>query len=71
MKSGGHAYVKGYSSTPGVQIAMSKFSEVVYNESTGSVTLGVGLTWDQVYKQLEPLGVMVTGGRIRNVGKYK
>ena len=70
MKSGGHAFNLGQSSTPGVQISMSRFSDVVFNPEEGTVTIGVGLTWDEVYERLDPLGVMVVGGRIEGVGKF-
>ncbi|KAL5476865.1 hypothetical protein ACEPAI_3051 [Sanghuangporus weigelae] len=68
VKSGGHAYNLNASSTPGVQISMAQFTNVSYDAERGTVTLGVALTWDQVYGQLEPLGVMVVGGRINGVG---
>ena len=48
---------------------MAKFSGVEFDAESGTVTVGTGLTWDQVYSQLEPMGVMVTGGRIIGVGK--
>ncbi|KAH8109499.1 FAD-binding domain-containing protein [Phellopilus nigrolimitatus] len=68
VKSGGHAYNFGHSSTPGVQISLSRLNDLVYDEAQGTVTIGMGLTWDQVYERLEPLGVMVAGGRINGVG---
>ena len=49
---------------------MAQFSNVTYDAEQGTVTLGVALTWDQVYEHLEPLGVMVVGGRISGVGKF-
>ncbi|KAL5498844.1 hypothetical protein ACEPAH_2199 [Sanghuangporus vaninii] len=68
VKSGGHAHNLGHSSTPGVQISMSRFNQLSYDDNRGTVTIGVGLTWDEVYSQLEPLGVMVVGGRVPGVG---
>ncbi|KLO11827.1 FAD-binding domain-containing protein [Schizopora paradoxa] len=68
VKSGGHAYNLGFSSTPGVQIAMSKFNNLSVNAEKKTATIGVGLTWDKVYQMLEPFGVMVTGGRIPGIG---
>ena len=47
---------------------MSQFSDVSYDATEGTVTLGVGLTWGEVYERLDPLGVMVAGGRINGVG---
>ena len=70
VKSGGHAYNLNFSSTLGIQIAMSKFNNISYDAEQNTVTLGTGLTWDQVYDALDPLGVNVVGGRINGVGKW-
>lgn len=68
VKSGGHAYNLGQSSTPGVQISLARFTNISFNAEQNTVTLGMGLTWDQVYEALEPLGIMVAGGRVDFVG---
>ncbi|KAL5480972.1 hypothetical protein ACEPAI_9913 [Sanghuangporus weigelae] len=68
VKGGGHAFNVGHSSTTGVQISMAKFSGVKFDAGTGTIAIGTGLTWDQVYSRLEPLGVMVVGGRVIGVG---
>jgi FAD/FMN-containing dehydrogenase len=68
VKSGGHTSNPGFSSTKGVQIAMSRFSEIDYNEAEKTVTLGAGLIWDDVYAALEPHGVNVLGGRVTGLG---
>ncbi|CAE6490275.1 hypothetical protein RSOLAG22IIIB_08836 [Rhizoctonia solani] len=75
IRSGGHATNAGFSSTPGVQIALFKFSGVKYNKapaaadgSVGTVEYGSGLVWDDVYAALEPYGVNVVGGRVTGVG---
>ncbi|KAI5120619.1 hypothetical protein M0805_008094 [Coniferiporia weirii] len=68
VKSGGHAYNLGHSSTPGVQISLARFTDLTYDEEQGTVSIGMGLTWDLVYERLEPLGVMVAGGRINGIG---
>lgn len=51
-----------------MQIAMSRFSEVDYDPTSNSVTVGTGLVWDQIYAALEPLGVNVVGGRVSGIG---
>ncbi|EKM48584.1 uncharacterized protein PHACADRAFT_202636, partial [Phanerochaete carnosa HHB-10118-sp] len=56
VKGGGHATNAGFSSTTGVQIAMSRFSDVVYNNASQTVDYGMGLIWDDVYAALEPYG---------------
>ena len=68
MKGGGHASNLGFSSTSGVQIAMSRFNETKVNSASGTVKVGAGLTWDQVYKALDPTGVNVVGGRAPGIG---
>ena len=70
VKSGGHAYNLNVSSTLGVQIAMSKFNNISYDAEQNTVTLGTGLTWDQVYDALDPLSVNVVGGRMNGVGEW-
>ena len=47
---------------------MSRFSEVSYNSTAQTVTIGAGLIWDDVYMVLEPYGVNVVGGRVSGVG---
>ncbi|KAG9308223.1 FAD-binding domain-containing protein [Chiua virens] len=68
VKGGGHTTNLGFSSTEGVQIAMTRFSEVVYHSKARAVSVGAGLTWDDVYEALERYGVSVAGGRISGVG---
>ncbi|KAL5522235.1 hypothetical protein ACEPAF_2092 [Sanghuangporus sanghuang] len=68
VKSGGHAYNVGHSSTTGVQISMAKFTGLDYDPGSCTVTIGTGLLWDEVYSRLEPFGVMVNGGRVPGVG---
>ena len=59
---------QGFSSTPGVHIAMSRFSEINYDASSQTVDVGAGLVFDDVYKALEPYGVNVVGGRVAGIG---
>ncbi|KAH9009306.1 hypothetical protein EDB84DRAFT_1446349 [Lactarius hengduanensis] len=68
VKSGGHAVNPGFSSTSGVQISMTRFSNVEHNNATGTVDAGAGVPWDQVYLALDSTGVNVVGGRVPTVG---
>ncbi|KAK0505193.1 hypothetical protein EDD18DRAFT_1061398 [Armillaria luteobubalina] len=68
VKGGGHASNPGFSSTTGVHIAMSRFSQVTYDSTSGTATIGSGLVWDDVYASLAPHGVNVVGGRVTGVG---
>lgn len=69
MKSGGHAYNPGFSSTTGVQISMVRFNDITYDNASSTVTIGVGQIWDEVYAKLDSLAVTVAGGRIPGVGE--
>ncbi|KAH9842438.1 FAD dependent oxidoreductase [Rhodofomes roseus] len=68
VKGGGHTANPGFSSSPGVEIAMSRFSGVTYDVSTGIASIGAGNIWDDVYSALEPYSVNVVGGRVSGVG---
>ncbi|KAJ7169346.1 FAD-binding domain-containing protein [Mycena crocata] len=76
VKGGGHAWNPGFSSTTGVQIAMSRFNTVTYNKTSqyqaeapnGVVTFGAGMLWNDIYAALDPLNITVVGGRVVGVG---
>ncbi|KAJ7732366.1 FAD-binding domain-containing protein [Mycena maculata] len=68
VKGGGHTANPGFSSTTGVQISMTRFSGVTYDESSGTAVIGSGLVWDDVYEALAPFNVNVIGGRVSGVG---
>jgi FAD/FMN-containing dehydrogenase len=68
VKGGGHSANPGFSSTPGVQIALSRLNSTTVNANDGTVEIGPGLTWDQVYETLGPIGVNVVGGRVTGIG---
>ena len=68
VKSGGHTYNPGFSSTPSVQIAMARFKDIKVDPAAATVEVGAGLTWDQVYAALEPYNATVVGGRTPGIG---
>jgi FAD/FMN-containing dehydrogenase len=68
VKGGGHATNPGFSSTPGVQMSMTRFKNIKVTTGAATVEVGAGLTWDQVYAALEPYGVNVVGGRVPGIG---
>ncbi|KAG2039800.1 FAD-binding domain-containing protein [Suillus americanus] len=68
IKSGGHAANAGFSSTPGVQIAMYSFSDVVYDSAAQTATVGTGLLWDDVYVALEQYNATVVGAKVSGIG---
>lgn len=47
---------------------MAKFTDITYDKTSQTVTMGAGLTWEKVYKGLEKYGVTVAGGRVWGVG---
>ena len=47
---------------------MSRFNETNVNSTSGTVEVGPGLVWDEVYATLGPTGVSVVGGRVPGVG---
>jgi FAD/FMN-containing dehydrogenase len=51
-----------------VQIAMTRFSQVVVDKTASLVKVGAGLVWDDVYKALDGTGLNVVGGRVSGVG---
>nr|AGK29884.1 FAD-binding protein [Volvariella volvacea] len=68
VKGGGHTTNPGFSSTTGVQIAMTRMKDVAYDPATQIATVGAGALWDDVYAALDPHGVNVPGGRVMGVG---
>ena len=47
---------------------MTRFNKTKVDYTFGTVDVGAGLTWDQVYVVLEPTGVNVVGGRVPGIG---
>ena len=47
---------------------MVKFDDVVYEADSGTVVLGAGLIWDDVYDALDQYNINVVGGRVPGVG---
>jgi len=47
---------------------MVRFNETKVDSTYGTVEVGAGLTWGQVYAALEPTGVNVVGGRVPGIG---
>lgn len=43
---------------------MRRMDEVIYNKAAGTVDVGAGNLWDNVYGKLDGTGVTVLGGRV-------
>ncbi len=47
---------------------MTRFREIAIHEDSGTVEIGAGLTWTDVFEYLIPKGLNVAGGRWNGVG---
>jgi hypothetical protein len=47
---------------------MARFKQIVIREDSGTVEIGAGLTWTDVYDYLVPKGLNVVGGRLNGIG---
>jgi FAD/FMN-containing dehydrogenase len=68
IKCSGYTTNPSFSSTPGVQISMTRFREIVLKEEEGTVEIGAGLSWIDVHSYLVPKGLNVVGSRAPGVG---
>ena len=69
IRSGGHTPYRGAANIDGgVTIDMQSISSVVLNADKTVASIGPGARWTQVYSQLDPMGLAVTGGRVAPVG---
>lgn len=69
IASGGHSSVVGASNIDtGITVDLSSLSDVEFVDNDTAVWLGVGARWTDVYTALEHHGLVVSGGRVANVG---
>ncbi|KIA75677.1 hypothetical protein HK57_00538 [Aspergillus ustus] len=69
VRSGGHSMIIGASDiVAGVTIDMSWINATVFHPETETASIGPGARWESVYETLQPLQVMVSGGRLGTVG---
>ena len=47
---------------------MARFNDIVVDEQLGTVDIGAGLTWTDVYAYLTPKNFGVVGGRLNGIG---
>lgn len=70
IRSGGHASWAGASNIAGgVVIDIRALKSIEISQDNSTVSVGAGASWDEVYAQLDPLGLSVNGGRSAEVGK--
>jgi hypothetical protein len=69
IKGGGHtAWAGAANIEDGVLISMHNFKKTVVNSSAGTVKIGAGERWGDVYSTLNSQGLAVAGGRVSKVG---
>lgn len=69
IRSGGHSgAADGSNIEDGVTIDLRGLDTVQVSEDRTTVSIGMGNTWDNVYSQLDPMGLAVVGGRTAGVG---
>lgn len=69
IRGGGHLHNPGFNSNNGgIVISLDKFKQVEPSEDKTTADIGLGLTWLDVYKALDPRGLAVAGGRVPTVG---
>lgn len=69
VRGGGHLQNPGFTSNNGgVVISLSKFNHVKLSDDKSTADVGLGLSWLDVYKALDPHRLAVAGGRIPTVG---
>ena len=47
---------------------MTRFNQIILNKTANTVEVGAGLTWDDVYNELDGTGHNIVGGRVSGVG---
>ncbi|KAH8886505.1 FAD-binding domain-containing protein [Thozetella sp. PMI_491] len=69
VKSGGHSVAPGSSCRhDGLLLDLQLLNQVEVSEDRSATMVGPGAKWGDVYKKLEPQGLMVVGGRVASVG---
>ena len=69
VKSGGHcSFAGGSNAHQGITIDLHYLNSVEVSEDKLTTSVGPGARWGEVYKILEPMGLIVVGGRDTNVG---
>lgn len=69
VRSGGHAWIPGWSSThDGVVFNLKNLDSVTLINGNKSARIGSGTVWSNVYSTLQDKGYTVTGGRADSVG---
>jgi hypothetical protein len=68
IRSGGHVMWGASNIDNGITIDLGRLNSTTYDAQTKLVSVGPGARWADVYAVIEPLGVMISGGRDGDVG---
>lgn len=69
IRSGGHLQNPGFTSNDGgVVISLCRLKQITVSEDKTTAIIGAGLTWIEVYRELDTYCIAVTGGRIGEIG---
>lgn len=69
VRGGGHSPFAGSANVDaGITIDLRNLNTIEVNETRGTVSIGGGAIWGQVYEKLDPLGLSVLGGHVYDVG---
>ncbi|KAL4770173.1 hypothetical protein BDW60DRAFT_90696 [Aspergillus nidulans var. acristatus] len=69
IRSGGHSSNPGAANAPdGVTFDLTQLNTITIHPDTATVSVGSGLSWQEVYDVLDPYGLVVLGGRTGIVG---
>ncbi|KPI45043.1 Bifunctional solanapyrone synthase [Cyphellophora attinorum] len=69
VKAGGHSMWPGASNNDGgAVISLRRLNQVEVAEDRKSVRIGAGATWKEVFDVIEPMGLLVVGGRMSTIG---
>lgn len=69
IRGGGHAQIAGSAnSNGGVTIDLTSLKSIKLNSDHTVTSVGGGTLWNNIYAQLDPLNVTVSGGRVVGIG---
>lgn len=69
VRSGGHACFAGSANiNDGITIDLRGLNTIEIASDYSKVAVGPGVSWGELYRSLEPLGLAVAGGRQSSVG---
>ena len=69
IRSGGHSPLAGSANNNGgVTMDLTSLNSITISGDKSVVSVGAGSLWQNIYAQLDPLGIAVGGGRVAGIG---